>query len=210
MNTWRYTGLIGAGALGLGSLPALAQIAPATQQVEIYAGGFFGQDLTNEAISGDTPKVDNAVAFGGRYGYNFTEMFGAEISAGHSPTKVNHIPGGGDIDLSLTTVDVSGVVNFNLRDRFERFTPYGLIGVGYVFADLDRTIDGIREDNLTPVSLDSDNGVTFHAGIGIRYFPADKWQVRWDGRYRYFDKLTDSIGHSLNTYETSLSIGYRF
>ncbi|MEP7242870.1 MAG: hypothetical protein ABI885_04215 [Gammaproteobacteria bacterium] len=38
----------------------------------------------------------------------------------------------------------------------------------------------------------------------------DKLLFRLEGRYRYLDKVVDHFDHSLNTFETTLGVGYQF
>jgi len=202
----RLVGVAALGTLGLQALPALAQGAPAagTQEVDVYAGELFGDDLTDRAISGQTPKLDDDITFGLRYSYNITDALGIEASVGRSQSSVTKLAGG-DIDLDLTTIDVDAVWNFN---NGTRFSPYVLAGVGYASADLDRPIVGLV--GATPVSIKDDNGFTLNAGIGAKYFITDNFLIRAEARYRYLDKVVDRFDDSLNTVETTLGVGYRF
>src|SRR5882757_9280765 len=104
--------VVAAGALATAhSAPAAAQAKANTQEIHIYAGWLFGDDLTDRTISGTRPKLDNDAVYGARYAYNFTDVWGAELSASYSPNHATHL-GGADIKLDLTTVDVDAVWNF--------------------------------------------------------------------------------------------------
>jgi outer membrane beta-barrel protein len=199
----RLAGVAAVGVVALQAVPALAQEA-GKQEVSVYAGALFGDDLTSQAISGRTPKLDDSFTYGLRYGYNFTDQLAIEASLGESPSKVKNLTGG-DIDLDLTTFDVDAVWNFR---NGTRFTPYAFAGVGYAFADLDRSILGTV--GATPVSIEDDDGFTLNAGLGARYQATDHLFLKAEARYRYLDKVVDRFDDSLNTVETTLGVGYQF
>ena len=54
------------------------------QEVGAYAGTIFGDDLTDRAISGQTPKLDDDVTFGLRYAYSITDPFALEVQVGRT------------------------------------------------------------------------------------------------------------------------------
>ena len=85
----RLAGVAAVGVVALQAVPALAQEA-GKQEVSVYAGALFGDDLTSQAISGRTPKLDDSFTYGLRYGYNFTDQFAIEASLGESPSKVKN------------------------------------------------------------------------------------------------------------------------
>jgi len=200
----KMAGLAGIGALLMEAVPASAQVQAQSQEVDAYAGALFGDDITDVRISGQRPKLDDAVAFGLRYGFNFTDTWGLETSLGYSPNKATHLAGG-DVDLKLWTLDLDGVYHFN---QFGRFVPYVLAGVGYASADLDRDLVGTV--NGQPVTLRDDDGFTLNAGLGAKYYATDHVLLRLEGRYRYLDKVVEHFDHSLNTFETTLGVGYQF
>jgi len=202
----RLVGVAALGTIALQALPALAQGAPAAgqQEVDVYAGELFGDDVTDRAVSGQTPKLDDDITYGVRYSYSITDALGIEASVGRSQSSVTKVAGG-DIDLDLTTIDVDAVWNFN---NGTRFSPYVLAGVGYASADLDRPIIGTV--GAQPVSIQDDEGFTLNAGIGAKYFITDNFLIRAEARYRYLDKVVDRFDDSLNTVEATLGVGYRF
>jgi outer membrane beta-barrel protein len=201
---WKVTGLAAAGALLVNALPASAQVQTGSQTVEAYGGAQFGDDLTDVRISGQQPELDDDVTFGLRYGYNFTDAWGIETALGYSPNKVTGLAGG-DIDLDLTTFDVDAVYHFSGTGRIQ---PYVLAGAGYAWADLDRDLLGIV--NAQPVTVGDDDGFTLNAGLGAKFFATDKLLFRLEGRYRYLDKVVEHFDQSLNTFETTLGVGYQF
>jgi opacity protein-like surface antigen len=198
-------GLAALGALAINAAPALAQVTAGSQEIHAYGGELFGDDLTDRNISGRKPKLDDDVTYGVRYGYNFTDTWGFELSLGQSTSSATDLPGR-DIDLDLTTLDFDAVRHFNPSGRF---VPYVLAGVGYVSADLDRPIVG-TVNGVAPVRIQDDNGFSLNAGVGAKYFVTDRFLVRAEARYRYLDKVVDRFDDSLNTFETTLGVGYKF
>ena len=175
-----------------------------SQEVHAYGGQLFGDDLTDTEISGRTPKLDDDLTYGVRYGYNFTSNWGIELSLGQSASSVTELSSG-DVDLDLTTADVDAVWHFNSGSRF---VPYVVAGLGYASADLDAPIRGTV--NGGAVSIEDDSGFTLNAGVGAKYFATDRFLVRFEARYRYLDGVVDNFDDSLNTFETTLGVGWKF
>jgi outer membrane beta-barrel protein len=188
------------GALAVHSMPAAAQAKANTQEINIYAGELFGADLTNRTISGTRPRLDDTETFGARYAYNFTDVWGVELSAGYSPSHVSRVSGG-NVDLGLTTVDVDAVWNFTPRSLIVGYT---VAGVGFAHANLDRPIRG------QGVSVDDFHGFTANAGIGAKYYATANLVFRVEGRYRYLNGAGSNFVQSMNTIETTLGVGWRF
>jgi outer membrane beta-barrel protein len=201
---WKLTTLASFAAFGLYTVPALAQVQAGTSEVHVYAGQLIGDDLTDTALSGQTPEVDDDLTYGIRYGYNVTDTWGLELAAGYTPTSVTRLSTG-DIDLDITTIDLDAVWHWNTSTRF---VPYLLAGVGYASADLDRPIQGLVSGQ--PVSIDDDSGFTLNAGIGAKYYATDRFSFWAEGRYRYVDGLVDAFDDSLNTFEPTLGVGWQF
>jgi OOP family OmpA-OmpF porin len=205
LTTKRLIGVATLGALAINAVPAMAQVTAGSQEVSAYVGEAFGDDVTDRTITGRTPKLDDDVTYGLRYGYNFSDAWGLELSLGQTNTSVTGLPGA-DTDLDLTTFDVDAVYHFNPQGRF---VPYVLAGVGYASADLDRPIVGVVS-GIGPARIDDDNGFTLNAGVGAKYFLTDTVSLRLDARYRYLDKVVDRFDDSLNTFETTFGIGFKF
>jgi outer membrane beta-barrel protein len=201
---WKLAGLSAIAALAIQAAPASAQVQERTQEVDVYGGELFGDKLTDREISGTTPELDDDVTYGLRYGYNFTNSLGIEVSLGNTASSATKLAGQ-DIDLDLTTLDVDAVWNF---DTSSKLVPYVLAGAGYAKANLDRPITGTV--NGQPVSLDDDEGFTLNAGVGAKYFVTDNVLVRLEARYRYVDTALDNLDESLNTVETTLGVGWQF
>src|SRR5688572_25434232 len=93
MNTTKtLAGIAALGVLAVQALPAAAQEA-GTQEVHVYGGALFGDDVTDRAISGRTPELDDEITFGVRYAYNLTDALGLELSVGHSSNSVTNLIG---------------------------------------------------------------------------------------------------------------------
>lgn len=185
--------------------PASSQIQPNSHELHAYVGAFFGDELTDSSISGRVAKVDDDLTFGIRYGYNFTQSLGMELSLGHTAGSVTDTPTN-DIDIGLTTLDFNAI--FHINTASPRWVPYITVGAGYVWADLDKSIHGKVSD--LDVALGGEDSVTGNAGVGLKYFVSDRLMLRFDARYRYVDKLVDRFADSLNTFETTAGVGWRF
>jgi outer membrane protein W len=60
------------------------------------------------------------------------------------------------------------------------------------------------------VTLLSGNGYAGNLGVGAKYYLSDHFFVDFDVRYRYLSRLINHYGQSMNTGETTLSLGYQF
>jgi opacity protein-like surface antigen len=198
--------LVACVVLGLAALSARAEVPANSQEVQLYAGGFVGDNLIDGSVAGRTPKLKDSFTLGARYAYNFTSQWGAELSAGYSPSKAKQTPAG-DIDFSVTTLELAAVRQFSIPSA-PRYVPYVTIGGGYAFANLDHPIVGTR--NGQTVAISDKDSFSAVAGGGVKYLLTERTILRFDARYRYLDKLTDSFNSSLNTFETTIGIGWRF
>jgi opacity protein-like surface antigen len=191
-------------ALALHGAPATAQEQPRTQSVEVFGGELFGDKLTDAPVSGRNPRLNDDALAGLRYNYNFTDIWGVQLSSGYSWSRASRVPIG-DNKLGLTTVDLDGV--WNITPQFP-FVAYALLGAGYAWANLDSAIVG--ESNGRPVFLTDSNGFTANAGIGVKYYVSNNLYVDALARYRYLDRLVSASNQHMNTTETTLGIGWRF
>jgi opacity protein-like surface antigen len=186
------------------STSVMAQEQARTHSVEIFGGEQFGDNLTDTPVLGRTPRLNDNAVVGGRYNYNFTEMWAVQLSAGYSPTRAARVPSG-HANLGLTTVDLDAV--WNITPQYP-IVVYVLAGAGYAWAHLDNPIAGTF--NGRSVVLNDSNGYTANAGIGAKYYLFDKLYVDLQTRYRYLDRLVSDRNQHLNTDETTLGIGWRF
>lgn len=103
--------------LALYGAPAAAQEQTRTQSVEVYGGEMFGDNLTNAPVSGRTPHLNDNAVVGARYNYNFTDMWGIQLSGGYSPNRASRVVSGKD-NLGLTTVDLDAVWNITSHHAY--------------------------------------------------------------------------------------------
>jgi opacity protein-like surface antigen len=191
-------------ALALQSAAAMAQEQARSQSVEIFGGELFGDKLTDAPVSGRNPRLNDDALAGIRYNYNFTDMWGVQLSSGYSWSRVSRVQFG-ENKLGLTTVDLDAV--WNITSQFP-FVAYVLAGAGYAWANLDRPITG--EINGRPVAFTDSNGFTANAGIGVKYYVSSNLYADVLARYRYLDRLVSASNQHMNTTETTLGIGWRF
>lgn len=203
-RNFQRVGTVAVSLLALASASALAEIRANTHELHGYVGALWGDDLTDRAIGGSRPEMDDEVVYGIRWAYHVTDTWGFESSLGYSPTAATGLEGR-DIDLDLVTLDVNGVYHFH---NGTRFIPYITGGVGYAWADLDQRIEGTVNEQA--VSLSDDSSFSLNAGAGVKYFATDQLIIRLDARYRYIDSLVDRFDDSLSTVEATLGIGWRF
>src|SRR5260221_1981553 len=97
-------------ALALHRAPAMAQQQARTQSVEVFGGELFGDKLTNAPVSGRNPRLNDDALAGIRYDYNFTDMWGVQLSSGYSWSRASRVPLG-DNRLGVTTIDLDAVWN---------------------------------------------------------------------------------------------------
>src|SRR3984893_14225927 len=157
-------GLAAVIALALHGAPAAADEQGHTQSVEIYGGEMFGDNLTDSPVSGRTPRLNDNALVGARYNYNFTDMWGVQLSGGYSPNRAARVASG-KYNLGLTTVDLDAV--WNITPHLP-IVGYVLAGAGYAWANLDSPITG--DINGRPVVLRDSNGFTANVGLGAKYY----------------------------------------
>ncbi len=191
-------------ALALHRAPAMAQQQARTQSVEVFGGELFGDKLTNAPVSGRNPRLNDDALAGIRYDYNFTDMWGVQLSSGYSWSRASRVPVG-DNRLGVTTVDLDAV--WNITPQFP-FVAYVLAGAGYAWSNFDTPIRG--ESNGRAVVLTESSGFTANAGIGVKYYVRGNLYIDALARYRYLDRLVSSSNQHMNTAETTLGIGWRF
>jgi outer membrane protein W len=204
-------------SLALVTLAAAALASPATDAqtrggssvLQLYAGEMFADRIPEAALTGAHPLLDDAVAFGGRYTYYFTDQWGLQLSAGYSPSRAERLIGGNS-NLDLTTLDLDLVWDITPDFAIGRhtLTPYTEAGIGYAWADLGQRLYGVI--GVTPVVLTDSGGYTANFGIGVKYHLTSDLFIDFDARYQRLSRLLSPDGRGMNTGETTLSIGYQF
>ncbi len=183
---------------------SVAQVEPGSSEVHVYAGYLFGGEITDGAVAGHLPSLDDDVVMGLRYTYNATAAWGVEVSAGYSPNQVTDLEGE-DVGLDLLTVDVDAVWRFRPQSRL---VPYVTLGVGLSRAELDHLIRGASDGG--DVTIGDETSFTANVGAGLVYHVTEHFLVRADARYRYFNELLDRCADSLNSPEATIGAGWRF
>ena len=204
---WKLISVATFGMLAQQALPAAAQAQDrraGPNEIGVFAGQLVGDDIDGVEIAGATPELDDDVAYGVRYGRALTDAWSLEVSLGHSPTSVTRLAGP-DVDLDLTTLDADAVWHFAGSARWDPFVAFG---VGYSRADLDEPFVGVVGGQQ--VAIGDDENYTLNAAIGAKYFATDRVVLHLEARYRYFDRLLEPVEDSLETFEPTVAVGWRF
>jgi len=204
---WKLISVATFGMLAQQALPAAAQAQDrraGPNEIGVFAGQLVGDDIDGVEIAGATPELDDDVAYGVRYGRALTDAWSLEVSLGHSPTSVTRLAGP-DVDLDLTTLDADAVWHFAGSARWDPFVAFG---VGYAQADLDEPLVGVVGGQQ--VAIGDDENYTLNAAIGAKYFATERVVVHLEARYRYFDRLLEPVDDSLETFEPTVAVGWRF
>ncbi len=176
-----------AATLALFSFPAPA--AAVESNFEIYAGGFFPDDHSDQ----------DELTYGVRGGFRFSDRWGLQGSLG----RVELWDSGGhfwDVDLNATFLDVSAMLFVNPRSKAELFF-YG--GPGMAFFDVG--IGGV-----TPGFVVWDDDVTLHAGAGMNLRLSDRMYLRPDVRVRWLGAFDDGFDDGGTDFEATLALGWKF
>jgi hypothetical protein len=204
--------MLGVITLGLAAFhigTALAQASSSSQDIQIYGGEIFGDRLLEAPLSGSRSRLDDADTFGARYTYHFTEQWGVQLEGGYSPSRAAYLASG-DTNLGLTTADLD--LEWDVTPGYQlaghRLIGYTVVGMGYAWAHLEYPLSGLV--GTTPVRITGGSGYTANIGFGAKYFLLEYVFVDFDTRYRYVSRLVSDDGQSLNTVQTTLSLGYRF
>jgi hypothetical protein len=84
------------GRLTLSAVAFVRAASRSSSETPIYAGEMFGERMTETSISGSPPRLHESTTFGGRYTYEFTDMWGTQLSAGYSQQLCPGYEHGGD------------------------------------------------------------------------------------------------------------------
>ncbi len=187
----RFRALGIASAVLLASSALFGQIRQGTVEIEPFAGYLWGGrfDQGSTAIFPFTVHVEDHFTFGGRVGYNITNLF--EVEALYQRTETNFVTGsdsgpvfGGGSELRLGKLDIDywmGYATFNFgRGRVVPYVSFGM-GAAYLNPDVPGTV------------AESDTRYTTSAAGGVKIFFTPHFAMRFDGRY--FGTLLDSTNH---------------
>lgn len=202
--------LAAAAILALVPAVGFAQVEAGQSQIDVFVGSVFGDDLTDGAVSGTEPELDDDVVFGVRYTYQFTADWGIEFQLGLNTNTAVSLPAGipgGEIDMDVFTLDIDAIYNFNPESTT---VWYVVFGAGFAQADLDSTFTGTFPSGGPTVTIDDDNGFTLNGGGGVKFFINDGFLIRADARFRFVDALVDMADDSLTTVEATVGVAWAF
>jgi len=185
------------------TIPVFAEVKAGTSEFGVHVGGILGDELTSSPVSGSTPELDNSVAWGVDYTYNLGVNWGIEGRYTIHISEAINSPNTSDLNVHM--IDINGVYHFNPEAKT---VFYATAGIGFASADLENNIRGTVNDQIESIS-DSD-GFTFNMGGGLKYYATEDVILRADLRYRYIDRLLSQFEESLNTFEITAGLGYRF
>jgi outer membrane protein with beta-barrel domain len=110
-----------------------------------------------------------------------------------------------DATLSLVPVQVTGMIFLPLDSAIR---PYGLVGIGWYFTDIDYSGDESLSDD------ESDNTFGFHLGVGAEMLVGKLIMLHADLRYVFFDEPdfdNDSIdGENFDYWQLSIGAAIAF
>ena len=182
--TKRYTFGIAVAILmaALAVAPAQAEVTAETVEFEAYLGAYTpGPD-----------GLDSAATGGIRVGYNITQRFNVTGELGFASTDGEKSRRGRTVDADVDWVFTDFSFGLNIRPN-KKFGLALYAGPGYVFGSGDLG------------SLDNDT-FTFHGGIGAKWDLGDRFYLRLDGRFRWFENRNRDETDN----EITFGVGWKF
>ena len=161
--------------LVLAATSARAEVAKGTGEVELFLGYLFHDDQAGQS-------ADDSI-YGVRGGYVFTPRAGFQGSVGRYSKSFSGLLGGQKLEQTMLDFSVLWHVNPAARSVFN---VYG--GPGWTFADFGAT---------------SGDSLTLHVGLGAKIGVSDRFYVRPDARYRWYEESGAD-----NEIEASVSVGW--
>lgn len=174
---------------------ALVLLLPLSVRSEIRAGSFEVSPFAGYNFFESQQNLEDDFVFGGRFGYNFTKNFGAEIVGEFIRSSVDDKAEpwkeGGQFTSPIDDVDII-FYHLDLLYHFmpeKKFNPF--IAAGYGFVNYDPEIN---DHDMAFVSF----------GIGAKYWLSDNFALRLDLRD---NMILDETIHNL---EATLGIVFAF
>ena len=165
---------------------AQAQSRHGTFELSPFGGWMFGGNFPAGSNGLFTKKVDieDDAIYGGRFGYNFTNLFEVEAFYAHSGTHFVN-PGGDQVfgpsgtNLGDLSIDYAlGLMTLNFgRNRW--VVPFFSVGMGA--ARLDPDVCKVRKQPCT--NPNAEWRYTTTIGGGVKTFFTRHFGMRFDGRY---------------------------
>ncbi len=133
-------------------------------------------------VSGAIPDedgTDSAVYVGGTASYGFNNWFALGVSSGWAEFDEEEA----GITADDTAIPLFADLIFRIPMQAEQqFQPYGVIGLGVIFWDIDTNIPGLE--------IDADDAFAAKFGGGVDWFVNDNWIVNFE--FSYVTSDTDS------------------
>jgi len=174
---------------------ALVLLLPLSARSEIRAGSFEVSPFIGYNRFEERQNIENRPVFGGRFGYNFTKYFGAEIVGEYIKTSVDDGSEAWTEKGQFTSPIDRVEVTFYHLDLLYHFIPKGnfnpYIVAGYGAAHYSPEIN---EWDMAMASF----------GLGVKYFLTDNFALRLDLRD---NMVLDETIHNL---EATLGIVFAF
>lgn len=184
---------------------ATAEIQPGSREFGLHAGAFFGDNLTDQSILGGRPELDDAFVLGFNYIYFPTSALGISPRYTFVPSEVKNTSDRGT-DMNVHLLDLNLLWNANPQGLWNY---YLITGLGWAFGDLENDIT-LGTVGGVPARISDDNGFTYNVGLGANTEMTQRMTLRFEGRYRFIDRLVDRIEASLSAWEATVGVGYRF
>ncbi|MBN1661966.1 MAG: outer membrane beta-barrel domain-containing protein [Deltaproteobacteria bacterium] len=153
---------------------SLVFLIPLSARSEIRAGSFEVSPFAGYNFFESRQNLEDSFVFGGRFGYNFTKNFGAEIAGEYIRSgvddKAEPWTKEGQFTSPIDNVDII-LYHLDLLYHFmpeEKFNPF--IVAGYGFANYDP--EKINDHDMAFVSF----------GLGAKYWLSDNFALRLDLR----------------------------
>ena len=156
-----------------------------TVEISGFGGWFFGGSFPagSNALFTNKVDIDDHAIYGGRIGWNITDVFEPEIF--YSRTDTHFVSTRNDVlfgpsgtNLGDLTIDYAlGLMTFNFGKW--RWVPYASVGMGA--ARLDPDVCKVRKQPCTNPSADW--RYTVSVGGGVKTFFTRNFGMRFDGRY---------------------------
>lgn len=157
---------------------ASAQYRGGTWELNGFAGYLFGGDFGHSNVFGTAGHVDvqDHLFYGGRIGYNFTDLWQVEFEYAQDPTHIEVHPFHGN--TNLPNVEVGDL-------KFEYFMAYMTLNFGHGRWVPYFTL-GSGAANLVPTIANSVSASTVRytsaIGGGVKWFINPHFALRFDGR----------------------------
>jgi len=176
-----------AAAVLLSATALFGQIREGTMEIEPFAGYLWGGTFAHGTTALFTSSVDVAdhVTYGGRIGFNATQVFQVEFQYSRTDTTFTTPNGGGIFGPGPAKLGNLAIDYFLAYTTFNfghwRFVPYITVGAGV--ANMNPEVPNVPSSSSTRF--------TASFGGGMKYFVTPHFGMRFDGRL-YDTSLGDS------------------